>query len=175
MVMKVSTPLFTQADYEKLPEGFPAQLIRGELVKEPAPVPYHQALVQDLYERLEQTAGRERVLFSPVDTFLDEHNVFQPDLLVLPEGARISPGDRRVPLPVLVVEVLSPSTAGKDRREKREEYLAAGVSEVWLVDPDSRSVTLWDRSGSRTVRDDERLRSTILPGFELSPAGVFYP
>ncbi|MHC4469478.1 MAG: hypothetical protein ACYTDY_08935 [Planctomycetota bacterium] len=70
--MKVAAPLFTRAEYERLPEGFPAQLVRGELVKKPAPVPYHQALVRDLYERLARAAGQERVLFSPVDVFLDE-------------------------------------------------------------------------------------------------------
>ncbi|MHC4469453.1 MAG: Uma2 family endonuclease [Planctomycetota bacterium] len=104
---------------------------------------------------------------------MGEHNVFQPDLLVLPEGVRVGPADREVPLPHLVVEVLSPSTARRDRREKREEYLAGGVEEVWLVDPEEKSVTRWDRAGCRTVRKDESIASSALPGFALVPRVVF--
>ena len=43
--MSIQTTKFTRADYMALPEGFPAQLIRGQLIKEAAPTPWHQVLV----------------------------------------------------------------------------------------------------------------------------------
>ena len=46
--------------------------------------------------------------------------------------------------PELVVEILSPATAARDLREKRDEYRAGGVPAYWIVDVDVRSVTVWD-------------------------------
>jgi Uma2 family endonuclease len=47
-------------------------------------------------------------------------------------------------VPDLVVEILSPSTATTDLRDKRDDYRAAGVPAYWIVDPEGRSVTVWD-------------------------------
>lgn len=56
----------------------------------------------------------------------------------------------RVP-PDLVVEVLSPSTTAEDRGPKRREYEAAGVRELVLVDPDARTVEVFQRVGDALV------------------------
>jgi Uma2 family endonuclease len=50
---------------------------------------------------------------------------------------------RTVQPPVLVIEILSPSTASTDRHRKRAAYLAHGVAEVWLVDVDARAIEQW--------------------------------
>ena len=50
------TAKFTRADYMRLPEGFPAFLLRGELVREAAPTWGHQAFVQGIAMRLERVA-----------------------------------------------------------------------------------------------------------------------
>ncbi len=70
MTMTLSEP-FTRKDYMALPEGFPVELIRGELVKEPAPTFGHQGLVGDLHVLLRSVVGRRAVL-SPIDVFVDE-------------------------------------------------------------------------------------------------------
>ena len=70
--MNIQTTKFTRQDYMALPEGFPAQLIRGQLVKEPAPTPWHQVLVVRLADMLRRLAGLDRVLLSPIDLFVDE-------------------------------------------------------------------------------------------------------
>jgi Uma2 family endonuclease len=52
--------------------------------------------------------------------------------------------------PDLLVEILSPSTAARDRGVKLERYRHFGVAEYWIVDPESRTVEVWDLKGGRT-------------------------
>jgi Uma2 family endonuclease len=77
-------------------------------------------------------------------------------------------------VPVLCVEVLSPSNTWSEMRRKIEEYLAAGVHEVWLVDPKPRTVETF-RSDSRSalVRESQTLTSLELPGFSTLVADFF--
>ncbi len=169
--MAVSDPPFTRRDYERLPEGFPAQLVHGALVKEPAPLPWHQVLVQRIQRELGRVLDPDLVLASPVDVVLDDRNVYQPDVVVLPRPVR--PADRRVPLPVAVFEVLSPATAETDRGPKRAAYLAAGVREVWIVDPEAGVVERHTPGEARVSRAGERLASKAMPGLSLVPGELF--
>ena len=166
--MNIQTEKFTRRDYMSLPEGFPAQLIRGQLVKEPAPTPWHQVLVVRLADMLGRLAGLERVLLSPIDLFVDDENIIQPDVVLLPAGTRIGPEVKQMPVPDLVVEVLLPSTRRRDREVKTALYFEAGVAEVWLVDPQSREVELMTAAGP--VDPSE---STVLPGFLADPTSLF--
>jgi Uma2 family endonuclease len=46
--------------------------------------------------------------------------------------------------PILVLEVLSPSTRAEDLLRKGPEYAGAGVGQFWVVDPDARSIEVFD-------------------------------
>jgi len=164
---------FTRADYDRLPEGFPAQLVEGILVKEPAPTYGHMCLQNRLHARLLALVGPERAMPAPSDVGIDEWNVYQPDLLVL--RTRPSWEVHDVGIPLLAVEVLSPSTARHDRVVKRRRLLAAGVEEVWIVDPVKHTVEAYDAAGVRSVTGAEPLASRALPGFTVVPAELFAP
>jgi Uma2 family endonuclease len=174
MIPVVMGPRFTRADYARLPEGFPAQLVRGSLVKEPSPTYGHQRLVHLLLERLSACVGRDRVVPAPMDVGLDDHNVYQPDVVVLRD---VPDADvRDVGIPWIVVEVLSPSTARLDREVKATRLLAAGVAEVWLVDPRARTIERRDASGAVIASSPGEIgdvASTAIPGFRLSLADLF--
>lgn len=167
----VTTTKFKRADYMALPEGFPAQLIDGELVKDPAPTYGHQRLVLDLAAMLRELVGRDRVVISPIDVFLDDENVFQPDVLVTPAPLRRDAAD--VGIPCLVIEVLSPSTRHLDRRRKLGSYLEAGIEEVWIVDPDSGTVEIHTVGGETVGRGRDEVASRIVPGFRVVPDVLF--
>lgn len=169
---------FTVADYERLPEGMPIELVEAQLVKMPAPAPYHAGIVGRLERALWAHLGGEeadRVLASPVDLYVDDENVFQPDLLVLPEGERARKGMKRIPVPVLVAEVLSPSTAARDRGAKRDGYRRAGVLELWLLDPEAEAVEVHDFAADRVERTGSggTATSRAVPGFSVPVASLF--
>lgn len=169
--MKIMDAAFTRADYDRLPEGFPAQLVEGLLVKEPAPTYGHQALSTRIVSRLLARVHEDLVVAAPSDVVLDELNVYQPDVLVLRSIPRWDVRD--VGIPLLAVEILSPSSERRDREVKRKHLLEAGVAEVWLVDPHTRTIEVDDASGRRRAAGDDTLSSTAVPGFELTPPALF--
>src|SRR5262245_30878342 len=171
--MPVSRALFTRADYDRLPEAFLAKLTHGWLVKEPSPLYHHQRLAARLHQDLVAVIGPDLAPMTPVDVLIDDHNVFQPDVVALPE-----PGpddDHYVPTPRLVVEFLSPSTRRRDRSIKTSKYLAVGVGEVWLVDTESRTVERHRRDGVAIAKGAEALESAEVAGFTVAPDRLFVP
>ncbi len=168
-----TTGAYTRADYDRLPEGFPAQLVNGWLVKEPAPTYGHQGAAGRLYRRLCEIVGEGHAFIAPVDVPIDEFNVYQPDVVVHRE--KVSWARRHAGIPLLAIEVLSPTSARRDRARKTPQLLEAGVGEVWLVDPDARTVEVVDRDGRRSASGDEPIASRVVAGFEVVPRVLFTP
>lgn len=135
----------TYADYCSIPEdGLRHEIIGGEHFMTPVPELYHQALVvrfsAELLRRFERS-GLGRVFASPVDVQLSDHDVVQPDIVVVLDARReILHRSRIIGAPDLVIEILSPSTRSRDCREKRQLYETHRVSEYWIVDPETRLV-----------------------------------
>jgi Uma2 family endonuclease len=77
----------------------------------------------------------------------------------------------------LVIEILSPSTARHDRIVKFCKYQEAGVREYWIVDPDTKSVTVFIRNDGQyiasTYDDTDTAPVSVLPGCEIKLADVF--
>ncbi len=140
----------TIADYEALPEGSPYQLVEGELVMSPAPGFEHFRSSKRVFVRLYrliEDAGKGEVIYAPVDLYLDEENVYQPDIMVVLKGSKARITNKGVyGAPDVVVEVLSPSTAYYDLKVKKKLYEKAGVKEYWIVDPMERSLEIYTNS-----------------------------
>jgi Uma2 family endonuclease len=131
------------------------QLIDGEVVIGMPPIPRHQAIVGEilflLMTLVKQHGGQ--AFTSPIEVYLDEHNIFEPDVLFLsPNTTCIVDEKRLVGAPDLVVEVLSPGTAKFDRQEKYQAYEQHGVGEYWIVDPVHEVVEVWTLTQGRFVR-----------------------
>lgn len=157
----------TWQDYRQLPPSrLRHEVLAGELVVSPAPNLRHQQVLRNLTRelvRLLGDTGRAEVLFAPVDVRLSEQDVFQPDLLVVMRENlhRLRPDFVDGP-PDLVVEVLSPGTAHRDRGGKLARYAAHGVRECWLVDPEANLVEQWILTG-QTLRHHGTHRERIAP------------
>ncbi len=77
-------------------------------------------------------------------------------------------------IPELVIEIISPDQTIKEFEEKAKDYLAAGVSIVWVVDPEAMSIRVFLPDGSSQVYTDNLLIvNPLLPGLELTTRQVF--
>ncbi|MBI2207227.1 MAG: Uma2 family endonuclease [Candidatus Rokubacteria bacterium] len=127
------------ADYERIPpDGKRHEILDGELYVTPAPAPLHQRLSKRLQRQLEayfESRGLAEVFNAPVDLILGEHDIVQPDLLGVADPAQVT--SRAIEkAPLLVVEVLSPSTRALDRAVKMRRYAELGIRHYWILDPE---------------------------------------
>ena len=136
----------------------------------PSPSIYHQLLSGRIqYQLYSQIAVPMRglILSAPVDVQLSEHDIVQPDLVVILErNAQIVTHSKVLGAPDLLVEILSPSSVSNDRELKRHLYERSGVSEYWIVDPDGKTVSQLVLVGGKYESREHgaELRPTILEG-----------
>ena len=140
-------------------DGKRYELVDGELLVSPGPRGPHQRAVLQLVMLLQPYVREHRlgaICIAPADLDFRAGHLLQPDLFV---GAMVD-GHEPVEwdefgVPILVVEVLSPSTARYDRVTKRRLYQRSGVAAYWIVDLDARLVEVWTpESLSPAIVDD---------------------
>lgn len=138
---------FTIDDLDSFPQDSNRyELIEGSLHVTPAPVPVHQRVVFELAATLRDAAPPEfEVMLAPLDVQLGDDTMLQPDVLVRAAGPL--PDKRLETAPLLVVEILSPTTRLYDLGTKRIVYREAGVGAYWAVDPTGPSLTAWRWDG----------------------------
>lgn len=159
-------------------DGNRYELIDGELLVSPAARPLHQVAIKLLELRLDpylMQHGLGLAMGLAADLEPQPGQLTQPDLFLLPPGPRFLRWEE-APVPSLVVEVLSPSTARYDRGLKRRFYQRAGVAEYWVVDVDARVVERWRPGDERPEVIDEVLTwqpDPALPALEIDLAGYF--
>jgi Uma2 family endonuclease len=179
----VETELFTVADYRAMPEGPPFyQLVEGELIMSPAPNFRHQVIAKNVFAALHGYLQRQRLgeaYFAPVDVFLSENDVVQPDVFFLSHANQhLIETDGIHGAPDLVVEIVSPGSAQLDKKRKRAIYARSGVKELWLVDPVLEQIHRYDFATEvakpvRVVDTEEQFETPLLPGLVINAADVF--
>jgi Uma2 family endonuclease len=159
MLMLTKTHGWTVNELDQLPDdGNRYEIVDGELFVTPAPSRRHQIVSAAFWRRVDafvSANGLGRTFFAPGDVQNDTENRVQPDIFVEPRSAHKGPANWiDAPKPLLVIEILSDSTAHRDLGFKRRFYARAGVPEYWIVDADDRSVLVVRRGQSDvTVRD----------------------
>jgi Uma2 family endonuclease len=137
-------------DYAAIPpDGNRYELLEGDLLVTPAPSPLHQWVSKRLQRQLEgyfEGRGLGRVYNAPIDVILTPHDVLQPDLVVVTDLGQVSGRGIEGP-PTLLVEVLSPTTAARDRGAKSRRYATLRVPHLWLLEPDERRLECYRLEG----------------------------
>jgi Uma2 family endonuclease len=170
---------WTAEDIRNLPDqpGKRFECVDGELLVSPGPRIPHQVAVAELQSALRAYSHEERlavVLAGPGELELDPFTLVQPDIFVLPRvNGRVPQTQEEAGAALLLVEVLSPSTARHDRVVKRQRYQRYGV-EYWIVDLDARLLERWTPNDDRPEVLAQRLTWQLAghPGafaFELEP------
>jgi len=156
------------------------ELDEGELIEMTRPAYKHNRVMGILFAELHNHFRQH----PPGEALVSEN------LYALSANTRRSPdvavilGDRHeelknakvIPIiPEIAAEVLSPSETPRMIHRKLKQYFAAGVKEVWLIDPDSREVEIWTGPTlpDRALTAGEALVSPLLPGFALPLADLF--
>ena len=164
---------FTRADLDLIPEELRVELIDGQILKMTFPTVEHQEIARRVVFALAREIGEERVLFGPVAFTIDDYNSLGPDVVAFAEGEAPGPAAKDLSRAALIVEVLSPSTASRDRQVKSALYLGAGVGEVWLIDARKRTVEIRTSRSGRVIGAGETAVSEALPGFSLRVGDLF--
>ncbi|MGQ0637453.1 MAG: Uma2 family endonuclease [Planctomycetaceae bacterium] len=176
--------LVTADEFLTMTSDTAKELVRGEVVDMGNPSALHGFVCMNVGAILREWARRNRAGYvfgndSGVVTERDPDTVRGPDcqyisVQKLPQGVPAK-GYPNVP-PDLVVEVVSESDRWADVVRKAEEYLDAGISEVWVVEPRNEFVDVYRADHRRPVRysaDDELMSDRVLPGFRCRVADFF--
>ena len=174
----------TVQDYLNIPEEDENryELINGELYMAPAPSWEHQKSTINLATLLDNFAsdtGLGEVVASPIDVYLSDEDVFQPDIVFISnERLGIIHSDGIHGAPDLVIEVLSPGTERIDRTLKSERYEMFDVSEYWQANPIAKTILVlrardgaFERVGLFT--EGMTLETPLLPGLRVDVSEVF--
>ena len=181
----------TLADYLLMPElNHPYEIIDGEMMPSPAPIPAHQIIGANIFAPLNQHVKAKELgmmLFAPVDIILqrDPLRTRQPDVLFIHKDNL--PGTSLDDLeglqlleitPDLIVEVLSPSDTKKVLTGKLTDYQQIGVKECWLVSRETRSVEVLRLSVKKSERAGlyglgEIVHSEVLIDLQLTVDAIF--
>jgi len=183
--------IYTYADYLTWQVQEQLELIRGRLFKmSPAPLRYHQELSSALHREFSSYLKRKscKVFHAPFDVRLpksqeqqnDEqiYTVVQPDIVVVCDLSKL---DRRgcIGAPDLIIEILSPSTAAKDVKNKFALYEESGVREYWIVIPSEAILEIFklDEQGKYQLDNmytrDDTVKVSIFDDFSIDLSDVF--
>jgi Uma2 family endonuclease len=169
---------FTYGDYLTWDDGERWELIDGVPYNmSPAPVRRHQGILMDLSRQFATYLLDKpcKAYHAPFDVRLPEGDeadeetftVVQPDLVVVCDPDKLDDKGCRG-APDLVVEILSPSTSGKDMKQKFNLYEQRGVREYWIVDPSGGTVMVFRRGG-----DGRYGRPGVYSVEDSAPVGIF--
>ncbi len=153
----------TIEDIYALPEGQRAELIDGQMYVMAPPGTVHQrisyALARKISDYIDRKKGSCEVFLAPFAVFLnqDDRNYVEPDISVICDKSKIDDQGCNG-APDWVIEVTSPSNPQYDYGIKLFKYRTAGVREYWIVNPQKKSVMVYDleneKSNQYTFEDD---------------------
>ena len=158
MSMVAMAKRWTLDELHRLPDdGNKYELVFGELFVTPAPTEQHETILARLSAVLVPyvTAHSLGAVFHPRAIVRFEDSEVEPDLFVRALRSKTRRDWDAAPAPLLVVEVLSPTTRRRDLVNKRELYLEVGVAEYWVIDPEQRVVRIIQPGQVDLLVDDQ--------------------
>ena len=173
--------IFTYKDYISWPDDERWELINGVAYDmTPAPSTRHQRVVINLSRIFENNLeGKSCTSFiAPTDVVLSEYDIVQPDLLIVCDKNKITNANIQG-TPDLIIEILSPSTALKDKRDKKALYEKYGVKEYIIFDIIEKYVERFyikedgKYYGSDIFGSDETLNLFSLEGMKIPLSEIF--
>jgi Uma2 family endonuclease len=151
----------------------------------PPPSSSHQSMVTrisgEIYSYLKLQGRSCQVFVAPFAVWLDNNEAgdyVEPDITIVCDKHKIT-AKGCVGVPDMIVEVLSPSTAVKDKGVKLRKYRMAGVKEYWIVDPLNGNVEIYRAVedhifGEReVVGSDDKIRVGLFEDLQIDLREIF--
>jgi Uma2 family endonuclease len=169
--------------YEEITPEMKAEFINGQVIMH-SPAAHEHSLIRQYIEKLLSTYVDQHalgVVSAEKSLCVFPRNDYEPDVILFgPEKAKkLRAKTLKFPIPDFVCEILSDSTAKRDRGVKFEDYQAHGVREYWIVNPDRREVEQYVlEKGRYTLRMKSRtgeVASVAIKGFRAPLAAFFDP
>ncbi len=184
-----SNRLYTYGDYLNWSDEQRYELINGKIyLLAPAPSRSHQEILVELIRQFSIYLFDKdcKVYAAPFDVRLpereekDEHiqTVVQPDILVICDEDKLDKRGCRG-APDLIIEIISPFSGARDRKEKRNLYEKHGVKEYWLVDYNEKTVEVYLLEEKNNYRKpfvysrEDKVSVNVLNGLDINLSYVF--
>lgn len=150
--------IYTEEDYNNLPENIRAELIGGQLYYMSAPSRMHQKILNainlTIYNYIRSQGGSCEVYPAPfaVKLFDNRDDTVEPDLSVICDAKKLT--ERGCTgAPDWIVEIVSPGNPEHDYVRKLNLYLDAKVREYWIVDPRNQKIFVYCFENETVVTD----------------------
>lgn len=180
---------YTYGDYITWPEDKRIELIDGQIYMMAPPSRVHQKVLGGIfYQFFNYLQGKScEVYTAPFGVRLpssDEENdkdiktVVEPDIVVVCDTSKLDDEGCKG-APDLIVEIVSPSTARKDRVEKFNLYEKFGVREYWIVEPESKIVSVFTLQDNKRYgrpeiyTDEDKIKAFIFDDLVIDLKSVF--
>ena len=174
--------IYNYSDYITWSDDVRYELLDGVQYAIAAPLPIHQDICRELALIIGNfLKGKScKLYFAPFDVRLNadttDDDVVQPDLVVICDLSKLDKRSYKGS-PDIVIEITSPSTAHIDRFNKFQKYLQAKVPEYWIVEPESRIVSVFtldkDRYITNVYSETDKIMSSVLDGCVVDLSEVF--
>ena len=182
MVTQTRQGPYTYADYLETPDDVRYELIEGELIMAPAPIPRHQLILGYFVMFLAPFVRNNElgwIFPAPIDVHLSDTNLLQPDILFVSNERERIIGETNIQgAPDLVIEIASTRTQEHDRTVKRVLYERFGVLEYWMVDHVEEAVEVLRLENGKFVSVGvygrmDTLTTPLLPGLVIDLNEIF--
>lgn len=173
---------WTETDYFNLPDTSRlVELSEGEIFVMPPPSFTHQRVLDKIYTVLKQhvqTHDLGVTAFAPLAVRLWPGKIREPDVLFFTHAHQDRIGETVCEPPDLVMEIVSPGSRRADRHDKFHEYAQAGISEYWIVEPETKTIEVFALEDGvyvlvTKVAPGENAHSRLLPGLTVGVSEIF--
>lgn len=165
----------TLAEFETMEkqEGWNYELIDGVVMMSPRPAVGHQRIMGLLYmELFTALQSKNCEPFLEIDLTLDG-NHFVPDILI--DCNNLEDTDKRSERPpIIIVEIVSPTSTSRDYFTKRLKYEQLGIQEYWIVSPEDKCIMVISfATGTQEMYCTGTVQSAIMPELKINLNKIF--
>ena len=178
--MNVARPIapVTLEEFERMDKDgqIDYELIDGIVMMSHRPTVGHQMIRGNLYYQLRKLlSNKECIPIQEVDLLL-ESNLFEPDLLVvLFKIDDLINLKRYEKVPLIAIEIVSPSTSSRDYIVKRHKYEVLGIKEYWIISPEEKCITIFDFTvATHEMYCTGEVQSNMIPEIHIPLSDIFY-